>query len=389
MRAWYFARELARRDHRVILICHFRDGTSRTPPPADLPNLLQEHDWALPLILGMEPVALPSLSLLRKPTTPVLLRKSLVFWNYAFNSGVFGDFTRSVTTYLPAIVQEFQPDAAWGIFGNTDCWCIAKKLSELSGCPWVGDIKDSWEAFIPFSLKKILSRRFRSFACLTSNSEQSAQIGVKWFSASSRLIYSGVDDCFYTPEAHDNIPESFRVVLIGGIYSRLELERFSQGLIDWKTSSIKGRSKNLEVIYAGNDGDIVNYTLSNLSDFARVENRFYLPIQELAKLAKSASINAFNGSPHGFHHKLLELIVCGRPILIFPEASPEAQRLANRTNSKIYDGKSPADITAALDQVTDMSIHNLESRHLTEFSWPALSEDLERTFEIVTGRRLT
>ncbi len=181
MRGWYFARELAKQGHQVILICAVRDGAAGSSGRARFAEQLNSHDWTGPLLLA---VALRPSSLLRwvrSPRTPSFLRKCLVALSYVLNSGVFTDFTRGAQPYLPIIAGVFRPEATWGVFGNTDSWLIAQRLARLSGCAWVGDMKDPWDGFIPRPLRGLLARRFDDMAAATANALFNMSGLTRWF----------------------------------------------------------------------------------------------------------------------------------------------------------------------------------------------------------------
>src|SRR4051812_39625288 len=82
MRSWYFARELAKRGHKVVQICEWRDGVTAIREPEDLAELLSAHQWEAPLVLAIRPCRRIALDCVRSSRTPVGIRKALVAWSY-------------------------------------------------------------------------------------------------------------------------------------------------------------------------------------------------------------------------------------------------------------------------------------------------------------------
>ncbi len=75
MRSWYFAREMAKRGHRVVQVSAWREGTEPAPQPALLAERLQEHDWAEPMLIAVQPQRRATCDRIRSAETPDLLRR--------------------------------------------------------------------------------------------------------------------------------------------------------------------------------------------------------------------------------------------------------------------------------------------------------------------------
>lgn len=339
MRSWYFARELVKRGHRVVQICEWRQGTEPAPAPAQLAQRLQAHDWAEPLLLAVVPQRRRLLEQIRSPRTPAILRKALVTWSYLRHSGMFTDFSQAVQAYLPVLSQEFQPRIAWGVFGNTDCWLIAQRQARLAGCPWVADMKDSWEVFMRRPLRALIARRFQDMSASTANADFNAQVLRRWFPGQPVIVYSGVDRCFFDAAPEPLEPGVFRLTLTGGVYDSGSLKRFVSALADWLESETGPRRNGrlrAEIVYAGGDHARVERALRPLQGSVKIDIRGYLPLTELAALCRSATVNAYIWNPKTFHHKLLELLSCGRPVIAFPGETEESRALADACGGEFH-----------------------------------------------------
>lgn len=390
MRAWFFSRELAKRGHRVVQLCEWRQGTETAPPADQLVHQLQTHDWAKPLLLAVPPQQRVLFTRIRSPATPAMLRKALVTWSYLRYSGMFTDFSQATQPYLEVLAREFRPHATWGLFGNTDCWLIAQRLGRLSCCPWVADMKDSWEVFLRRPLRALIAKRFQDMAACTANAEFNAEVLERWFPPKPTVVYSGVDPCFLAEHSRSLKAGCFRLTLTGSVHDTDALGQFVEGLGEWLAQRAQSPSLSVprpEVIYAGADFAKVGTALRPLQNLARVRVNGYLPLPELAALCRSASVNAYIWNPKGFHHKLLELLSCGRPVIAFPGETDESRRLALASGGELLCPDSKAALIATLDGLADRSDAFARVDGIQDaFTWTAQARRLEAVFFQVSGR---
>lgn len=388
MRSWYFARELAKRGHRVVQICEWREGAEPAPFPDQLGRRLQQHDWAEPMLLAIKPEIRALLKFVRARGTSAPLRKFLVMWSYLRHSGMFTDFSQAAQPYLCVLARDFRPNATWGLFGNTDCWLIAQRLSRLAGCPWVADMKDSWEVFIRQPLRGMLARRFRDMSACTSNAEFNAHVLERWFPPKPVVVYSGVDSGFFQPSPSASDSGCFRLTLTGSVHDLSILQRFVAGLRAWLVegglSTEKG-SLRLEVIYAGASAEKVAPHLMPLESLARVQVKGYVPLFELASLCRSATVNAYIWNSNCFHHKLLELLSCERPVIAFPGETEESRGLAMACGAQLLCPANEDELKATLGRLFEQ-VGSPVSAHVVSdsFSWQAQARGLEQVLEQAT-----
>lgn len=389
MRSWYFAKELAKRGHRVVQICEWRDGTEPAPPPETMTRHLQTHDWSAPLLLAIRPQKRALLERIRSPLTPAPLRKGLVTWSYLRHTGMFTDFSQAVQPYLQILARDFRPQAAWGLFGNTECWLIAQRLARLAGCPWIADMKDSWEVFMRRPLQGLMARRFQDMAASTANAEFNAQVLKRWFPTRPVVVYSGVDPCFFDAAPESKAADTIRLTLTGGIYDEERLNWFISGLATWLSSHVEYRQHRqtpVEVIYAGGDHARVERALHRLEGLAKLEIRGYLPLAELAALCRSATANAYIWCPNGFHHKLLELLACGRPVIAFPGETEESRGLADAAGGELHCPASAEAVTGLLARIAERGAAPIPIDPVRDaFSWAAQAMLLEQVLAHAGG----
>jgi hypothetical protein len=355
MRAWRFAGELAARGHQVVLLCEWREGAATAPRAADLAPVLGDHDWRNPLILAVKPDPTPLLDRVRDPRTGSLIRKWLVVRSYLKNSGMFTDFTRGAEPYIAALARAFKPHVTWGIFGNTDCWLMAQRLARLSGGSWVADMKDAWDWWIPAGLRRLLATRFSDMAASTANAQFHAASLARWFPTQPQVVYSGVDNEWIETSSEAKSgrsgDEAFRVVLIGGLYDDRTFRRWVDGFRAWVQSVPLADRHRISFCYAGSDSVRVTRAVDQLSREVRVDVRGYVPLPELSALCRSAAINAYLWSPTTFHHKVIELLCCRRPIVSFPGERDESLALAQNTGGSLTACRTESDLRAAFDAI--------------------------------------
>lgn len=382
MRAWRFSCELAARGHSVILICEFRDGANPAPDSRQLPEILDSWNWRQPLVLAVRPRRSRLLETVRSGAFPAIFRKVLVIISYLKNGGMFTDFRRGGEVILPVLATSFHPEVVWGIYGNSDCWAIARRLARLAGCNWVADMKDAWESTMPRGIRRMVSRRFRGMAAATSNSESNAHSLDRWFHVRASTVYSGVADCFFhedagTPSARN----PFRIVIVGSICSEQLLEDLTDGVFSWSREHAPSGGCPLEIVYAGGDHDKASLALDRLREITDVRIYSYLPLEKLAELCHTATVNAYIRNPRGFHHKLLELLACGRPVLAFGGESEESHRLAAAVGNTLIDCKNADEFSRALKELYSVSECPSQSViQLKQFSWTIQADSLEKVF---------
>ena len=120
--------------------------------------------------------------------------------------------------------------------------------------------------------------------------------------------------------------ETFRVVLIGGLYDEEHVRGFLAALGAWLGTLDPADREQVELVYAGASRDLLEAELAARPLHCRTRINGYLPLDDLGQLCRSAALNAYIWSPGTFHHKLLELLACRRPVLCFPGERPEIPR---------------------------------------------------------------
>jgi len=386
----YFAREMALCGHEVVLVTGVPpNGQPARGPGTTLDQQLGCHDWSRPMILGVAPRPSWSLEAIRGATVPPLLRRGLTAWNFVAHGGVFGDWTRAAAPVGARLAEVFRPDLVWATFGNTSNLALAQGIARRCGCLWVADVKDNWEAFVPVGLQRLMARRFRDAAGVTSNAAHHLDIASRWLDSSrSRVVYSGVAEEFFA--ADDRVTAvSGRVdlLLIGSTYSAEQLEDFLTALRGWLIRLAPEDRSRVRFVYAGSDHERVAATVS-LTEWP-CERRIYahLPIADLAHLASHAFANCYLWSPSTFHHKLLELLVVGRPVVAFSGEHEESRSLASQCATPFSACENAQALQVALERAwADRDRSPTRKPSSPAWHWSDFAVGLEQFFLDVAGR---
>ncbi|CUW38093.1 conserved protein of unknown function [Magnetospirillum sp. XM-1] len=321
-----FAAALAELGHRVVLLTGALDPTEPPADPAHVAAALAVHDWRQPFLLACPSRPLPLLAAARNGGLPRPLRRLVLAGHYLRHGGVFTDWREGSAAYWPLLAEVFRPEVTWGTFGNTDAWSIARGIAALSRCPWVMDIKDVWEAFVPRPVSGLVARRFADAAACTGLSQGHLDNSGRHFRLPKTAIYSGIPEELLTP-APPSLP--FRITVTGSSYGWLDgmmagIGRFLDHLPD-------DARREIVFTYAGGEHELVRREAAALKGRCGLDIRPFIALGDLAGLQRQAFLNLYGrmvGQPGWFHHKVFELLAADRPIAAFPTETAEAVDIA-------------------------------------------------------------
>ena len=210
----------------------------------------------------------------------------------------------------------------------------------------------------------------------TANAEFHAESFARWFPTRPAVVYSGVDDEWIHAVIEPR--EHFRVMLVGGLYGHEDFARWMAGFHSWLLTKSEDDRGRIRFSYAGSDSARVMPAARALESLIGVDVRGYVPLADLAGLCRGSAVNVYLWSPTTFHHKLIELLCCRRPIISFPGERHESLRLANETGGSLNVCATGADLQSALEAIwqggRQPSGGADELRHLT---WTAQADRLE------------
>lgn len=318
VRAWRFAQELARLGHRAVLLTGDPpDGAAPTGPWAS-------HDWSGPWIACCGPLVPDG-----PGAGPAIVRRAATAARVLRHGGRNGAWAEAAVRAAFRLRPSFDPDVIWCTVGRLEAAIATRRIATRMRRPWVLDVKDYWESVVPAGLRRLVSWRLRGCAAVTANARLTADLATRWLAMDATVIYSGVDDEFLRPaEAGIEPPAEFAVNLVGGTYFPDRLAQWCEGVGRWVDRLTPEQRQHLAFTYIGAEVDQVAGAVAARLPGLRWRYPGYVPMAEMAWLCRGAAVNAYIAHPATFHHKLLELLACGRPVMAFPEERLESRELA-------------------------------------------------------------
>lgn len=387
MRLHYFAKALARRGHEVL---HLTGAPPGVPRPGEEPicDQLAAHDWSRPFVLPVfpfEPGACPTKNL------PPLLRRARTAWNFLRHGGPFPLWSGDAQRTAEGAISLFQPDLIWATFGNSSTLEAAQRIARKIGCPWVIDIKDNWQKFCPAGLRRITALRFRDAVGMTTNSRFHEAIALQSFPKMRRsVVHSGVADSFYAARARTAPANEDRLLLlVGGTYDAATLAAYIAVVDSWVKQLPTAERKRFHFRYLGSDDAAVQSAIdkTGLADCSTIGG--YAPLDSFAGLAAAAVCCSYLWAPNTFHHKLLELLVAARSVIVFPGEHNESRRFAEQAGTPFQVCASQATLHKALSASWAKDDRTSTATPAPAWRWDDFAVGLEQFFLDLLGNRLT
>ena len=371
-RVWRFARELSTFGHRVVLLTK-----PLQPGQAPGPALPVAHDWSLPFVLECAGEA---------PTVPVggrlrsKIRTAVGLLRHGGSDGKWHDEASRQGLALVA-AGEFRPEVVWATFGKGEALFVARKIATTLGCPWVMDIKDNWELYVPAGLRRLMAWRVRGWSKATANAQLTAACVHNWHAGGAEVVYSGVDDAFLVPPVAGDTLRRFVLNLVGSVYSQQILERFLRATGKWMDSLDARERSQVSLYYYGADVGMVAEVAAEVVPEVGLQAHGYTSIDQFGAACVAASVNAYLSFSMGFHHKLLELLAAGRPIIAMPAETRESMALVAQYGTPFHIAADEDELVRHLDSLYRQHLANEPFAHRVEgrdrHSWPNQARQLE------------
>lgn len=379
-----FAHAMARRGHKVILISSALKGENALSPH-DLARALDRHDWSSPFHLACASTPMALLRLARERRLPAVLRRAVSLWSLVLGDGPWHDWVAGSKPYWPVLAERFAPEVVWTNFGSLSDLALAQGLAHRAGAPWCADIKDNMEAFLPAPVRPIVRRRYSDAAGFTANARFHAEHAI--FGRPCEVIYSGADDAMIALSRTPVPRDAFRIMLVGSIYSGEHFGGYLQGLDLFLSRLSPEQQARVELCYAGNEAVRVSEAVARTSPRIRLAALGFLSPAALCEAYARATVMSYVWAGHGFHHKTVEMLATGRPVVCFPDEHPESRGIAAAMHGRLLTPATSADLADAFD-----SLHRrwLDDDHgppdavdPRAFTWDAGADTLDRILERV------
>lgn len=380
-----FARALAVKGHRIVLLTECLGDEAAGSGPRDLTERLARHRWDEFFHVGCRPAAAPFLERLRDGRLPWGVRQATVAASFVFAGGVFAHWRRASQSAVAELARSFRPEIVWGTFGVTDAWNIARDLARMAECPWVADLKDNWNNFIPFGLRGYLAGRYRDAARMTALSEAHASIGRARFGLDTTTVYSGFPLRALQGPVPDADDPAFRIVSAGSIYDGEAFKTLIAGVVGWLS---KRASKTpVEFLYCGGDNSRVAALTAQLAGRCKVDVRPFVVADDLNAHQRRATVNIYpRYRPMLFHHKFIECLSAGRPIICLPGEMAESRRIAEETGITLFSCNGAGEVENALAAIAARRWPRADASRLARYSWEQQADVVTQLFASVRDR---
>ena len=389
----YFARHLAGRGHKVVLVTRTLDAEVTPTKSGQSHADPQYHDWTKPYILAVAPKSSTYLELSRSARTPAFLRRGILLFLYLFKQGRSSmDWSDQVVAQFARLDEFFKPDITWGTFGTIDTLWLAKKAANYFTVPYVIDIKDSWRYFIP-KFRKKLAAQFNDTAGITINSSFQEENSLPWFkkAANHQVIYSGLDNAvvqqLLTAQSYAPVTISAcRIVIVGSIYSDERFLDLIRAIDLWARKAVLTSTQPVTLTYAGADAVRVRQLIKSIALSVDCIVHDFLPYHDLFNLYRQAHILSYIYSERTFHHKLIELLAFNKPILTYPGESQESITLASENKGELHVCTTSNELVFTLDNISSKrnQLRPLVNQAIIDkFQWESLSKEVEHYFSTI------
>jgi hypothetical protein len=299
---------------------------------------------------------------------------------FAATGGVHSDWIAGATSVTKVLAERFRPQVVWGIFGSTSNLVLAQQLARRSGAHWFMDLKDNWDLYVPPGLRRLTAYRFRNAAGFTSNARFHGDLAARWHRQPHAIIYSSIAREMIAPKGMMPRRDVFNLTLIGGTYQTDKLAGFLAALNGWLGTLAVAERAMVEFHYAGTAVGDVGKAVAASPLECRTSINGPLSHAALAELCHAAAANCYIWFPMTFHHKLLELIACRRPVISFPGEHEESKELARKVGGELAACGNESELIDAFDhafrrwQAGDGVIASVDT---SAFTWDAMAAKLE------------
>jgi len=324
MRLYHFGRAMMARGHDVTQVTGPQPSFVKAGHGPDFPQA------AGPWLIPVPPATMTSsaFSPLRR------IRTGLRLWHGDRHTREW--LAQAKKSTIDALSGQ-SPDLVWATFGTVESLLLGQELARHFNCPWVVDVKDNWEAYMPFGVRNRVARRLASAGGMTANAWLHQEIAARYFPhGAQQLVYSGVAEPFFkarTADQHSELADA-TLLLVGSVYQPDVLDDFLATFARWRECLPSEDRARLRLRYVGGSSDAVAAALAstNLGEICEIIP--FVPVPELAALVRDSFCSAYLWLPTTFHHKLLELLVAGQAVLAYPGEHRESAELAAQCDTK-------------------------------------------------------
>jgi glycosyltransferase involved in cell wall biosynthesis len=246
------------------------------------------------------------------------------------------------------------------------------------------DVKDSVFAFLPKTMRALVARQYQRCSAVTVNSQLLLSSARFLTGKQATVVYSGVDSAFYGGESGRVRPRGeesqFVITLTGSLRSSVRLREFLIGCQRLR-DRLAGK-RNVQIVYAGHERANIEAMCKVLGIYGWIRFEDYLPTGALASLVRSADVNSYiSAARAGFHHKFLELVSAGKPVIAYGGELEESLQLSNGVAAVVFDPAGPTALDVAFCSILGLGRRDTHHREpIAKFGWDEQARHLEAVF---------
>jgi len=369
-----FSRYLAAQGHKVMVISR---GVS-----ASLNKNIGLHKWNEPFYLGVTYEENVFVDRARKGKGRRIINKFILAYAHFVFGGSYMEWEKEVkSTRVKELIIKFQPDCIWAIFGSTNCVSIGNWICTFTKAHFFIDIKDPW-MYVPAVFRIFLNQRINGkIKGITTNSHMQWEKARMYFpNVSHCVVYSGCNTKWIKElRPEKNTDHSFVIHLVGSVYSTNDLQNFFLTLGNW-AGALKKSNHDMQLCfeYSGINPDIVDDHVYLLSDHFKILVHGQVSHQAFLKRCKSATINCYmwTATRSLFHHKTIELMACGKPIISYPGEWDETIQIGKECNAVFFSCKNQTELFDSIEAIYNKDI-DAGILNTNILDWEYYGKDLE------------
>ena len=109
----------------------------------------------------------------------------------------------------------------------------------------------------------------------------------------------------------------------------MALRELIQGVRIWFEGLTDAEKSKVKITYAGHDSEAVKQAINEQNNFCKLDLKGFITVEELKQIHENSIANLYIKIYTTFHHKTIELLSAGRPVICYPSEIDEAIRIAN------------------------------------------------------------
>jgi len=380
-RAYYMAKELAARGHRVtVMTVDWRDppGAEVTKEEGVVVVRIDPRAWNREFTPNGPPFRVDR-DIAFTPLRRLRTLRRVARW------GAHEPWARAAMTRMLARHAAAPLDVVWSIHGDDSAHEIAFRYHRATGVPWVADFKDAWHSFHRYRLPQHLavSRRLRTASALTETAEVQANEDREEFGKPTHVIWSGYDAALMADATPSRSSPGFCLVQTGHLSPHHDIEALGRLLRRWRD---REPARPIELHIYGHRSDLLFPVLERNGVTDLLQRHDFVPRRAAFGLMKGADVLLLLPSKEYLPSvgvKELEYFASGTPVVCLGGLLPEMRRVADALPQAILAETEDAAVDALRDEYVARREHgrprragDVNAAPVARHAWRQKADDL-------------